>query len=111
MLYQDIVSVANCCPIYRFKRFVFDEGRTVLTLGYSITMYNKPLKEYEMRLMERTYRSWEHELRWPARPNVPEGKAKGRYKVTYYLKDLDTYTNTMTYENARGEVISVQLEF
>ena len=74
-------------------------------------MYNKPLKQYEMRLMERTYRSWEHELRWPARPVVPEGKAKGRYKVTYYLKDIDIRTNTMTYANVRGELINVQIDF
>lgn len=93
-----------------FKRYVFDDGSTFLTLGYSITLYSQPLKKYEMRLMERTYRSQEHELRWPARPMIPEGKAKGRYKTTYYLQDIVEDQKLMIYQNEKGDTIRLHIE-
>ena len=60
--------------------------------------------------MERTYRNWEHELRWPARPAIPEGKAKGRYKVTYFLKDVLPEEKVMVYENVRGDLIRMEID-
>lgn len=63
-----------------------------------------------MRLMERTYRSEEHELRWPARPMIPEGKSKGRYKTTYYLRDVIEDEKVMIYQNQGGDTIRLHLE-
>lgn len=63
-----------------------------------------------MRLMERTYRSQEHELRWPARPMIPEGKAKGRYKTTYYLQDIVEDQKLMIYQNEKGDTIRLHIE-
>lgn len=62
-----------------------------------------------MQLIERTHRHWEHELRWPSRPGIPEGKSKGRYKVTYYLKDVIPNENLMLYENQHKDIIRVKL--
>lgn len=93
-----------------FKRYIFDDGSTFLSLGYSITLYSRPLKKYEMRLMERSYRSEEHELRWPARPMIPEGKSKGRYKTTYYLRDVIEDERLMIYQNQNGDTIRLHLE-
>lgn len=93
-----------------FKRYIFDDGRTFVSLGYSITLYSQPLKKYEMRLMERTYRSEEHELRWPSRPEIPEGKTKGRYKTTYYLLDVVEADRVMIYQNKQGDMIRLYLD-
>lgn len=82
----------------------------MVSLGYSITLYSQPLKQYEMQLMERTYRSWEHELRWPARPMIPEGKSKGRYKNTYFLLDVKPDENLMLYQNKDGDMIRLTLK-
>jgi hypothetical protein len=97
--------------IFSFKRFIFDDGATLLTLGYSITLYSQPLRPYELQLIERTHRWWEHTLRWPSRPGVAEGKAKGRWKTTYYLIDVLPEKNMLIYENQHKDLIRIQLTF
>ncbi|GAA97904.1 glycosyltransferase family 31 protein [Mixia osmundae IAM 14324] len=63
-----------------FRRSVFDDGRVVLTLGYSITFHAQPLTPADLAKTEWTY----HPDFEPTRPHRP-GLIEGFDKLTYYL--------------------------
>ena len=81
-----------------FRRYIFDDGRTLLTSGYSITLFDQPLTPDDLTKIEYT---WScalsiavrmltrpddgYNMRFPQRPNVPEGNGK----TTYYILDVD----------------------
>ncbi|BGP51738.1 hypothetical protein JCM10450v2_007688 [Rhodotorula kratochvilovae] len=61
------------------RRYVFDEGRVVVALGYSITTYAKPLSKEELGQIEHTWHAY-----LPSLPHRPP-QVEGTDKRTYYL--------------------------
>jgi len=80
-----------------FRRYIFDDGRTLLTSGYSISLFDQPLTADDLTKIEYT---WScacglnaladsaddgYNMRFPQRPNIAEGNGK----TTYYILDIN----------------------
>lgn len=74
------------------RRSVYDNGRELLTLGYTVTRFDVPLKPAEMGVIEKTWSGdSEYALRFPTRPRIIETEEVGTGgKRTYYLCEIRT---------------------
>ena len=108
-----------------FRRFVFDDGRAMVCLGYTITIYNEPLTPFDLtrigaRRLARPSDS--AETTWPeplpprrdliVRPGIPEGRPPGSddpdFKTTYFLRSIKPFNKDqfeLLHSNMRGEVV------
>lgn len=69
-----------------FKRYSFENGKTVLVNGYSITMHEEAMKPENFTRIEQTWRhDWE--LAYPTRELIPERLDMPGWAVkqTFYL--------------------------
>lgn len=105
-----------------FKRYSFDNGRTILVNGYSITNYAEPLTKEELTRMEWT---WSHApdgklVNENVRPPITcIGHKQSEYdqqgsqrKSPYFLEEVREVNNIMgsasfVYRNERGKKIVV----
>ncbi|KAH9819101.1 family 31 glycosyltransferase [Melampsora americana] len=73
-----------------FRRSVHGDGSQLLSLGYTITIYDKPLAPQDTKSVEYTWSYDGYELRYPSRPRIPETEEVGTGgKRTYYLSQLE----------------------
>ncbi|KAI5474776.1 N-glycosylase/DNA lyase [Pseudohyphozyma bogoriensis] len=73
-----------------FRRWIFDNGGLVWTVGHSVILYRDPLGEDDLTKAEYT---WEdHIPRRPARPLRPEGVEK----YTYYIDRVERVSPSRT---------------
>ncbi|SCV71309.1 BQ2448_2897 [Microbotryum intermedium] len=84
-----------------FKRYIIGDGRWLLVLGYSITIFEEKLKKEMMREMEHTWYEG-YRLSYDDRPPIPErrgddGKAA---KQTFYIKIISPNSALFTYVQA-----------
>ncbi|KAM0752682.1 hypothetical protein T439DRAFT_354176 [Meredithblackwellia eburnea MCA 4105] len=84
-----------------FKRYVFGEGRWLLTQGYSLTIFEEPLKPAQLAKMEHTWYEG-YRLSFPDRPPVAERHDwdGSKVKQTFYIDDIKVIspqTAVMTY--------------
>jgi hypothetical protein len=77
-----------------FSRYAFDDGRTIVTLGYSVVRYGQRLRPPDLALIEQTYGN-ETDFVFP-RPGIAEGTAK----TSLYLKSIEDLVQT--YESCDG---------
>ncbi|GAA97519.1 glycosyltransferase family 31 protein [Mixia osmundae IAM 14324] len=100
-----------------FKRFVFNDGRTLLTLGYSITFYSQPLLESDLHSLEYTWAYDGYKLRYPDRPLIPEAppnwnikfkERRRQYKRTFFLRRVERLAedsaNFLFEDNSGGQI-------
>ncbi|BGP49425.1 hypothetical protein JCM10450v2_005316 [Rhodotorula kratochvilovae] len=73
-----------------FQRYVFGDGKWLVTLGYSVTYFEQPLKREELALMEHTWYE-NYRLSFEDRPHVQERHdPKGRpAKQTFYIDSTE----------------------
>ncbi|KAH8921004.1 glycosyltransferase family 31 protein [Atractiella rhizophila] len=110
-----------------FRRWVFDEGKTLVVMGYAIVFYEKPVPRRDWDNVEWTW-EWAWRLVYPWRKGIPEYSA-GRpdpksetydmemakfddenQKVSYYLEHIDILDEreaTFTYVNEKKDRINV----
>ncbi|KAK4705947.1 hypothetical protein P7C70_g247, partial [Phenoliferia sp. Uapishka_3] len=72
-----------------FKRYVFGDGRWLMVQGYSLTVYEEPLKPAQLAKMEHTWYDG-YRLSYPDRPHIPERHDWDNLKVkqTFYIDDI-----------------------
>jgi len=85
------------------RRLVLNEGKILITLGYSITLYKTPV---DYTLIESTW--GDQKLFLPTRPAMAEITAK----TTYYLDQVSVSSNgvLLTHVNRYKEIISILWE-
>ncbi|GAA5907505.1 hypothetical protein JCM8208_001397 [Rhodotorula glutinis] len=73
-----------------FQRHVFGDGKWLVTLGYSVTYFERALKPEDMALMEHTWYE-DYPLSFEDRPHISERHdEKGRpVKQTFYIDSTD----------------------
>ncbi|KAL8279176.1 hypothetical protein RQP46_008432 [Phenoliferia psychrophenolica] len=71
-----------------FKRYVFGDGKWLMVQGYSLTIFEEPLKPAQLAKMEHTWYEG-YRLSYPDRPPVPERHDWDGLKVkqTFYIWD------------------------
>jgi len=74
-----------------FRRYIFDDGKTLLTMGYSVTMYDHPLTSDDLTKIEYTWSYDGYNMRFPQRPNIPERPPGQGGKTSYYVSDIDAH--------------------
>ncbi|GAA5890290.1 hypothetical protein JCM6882_008785 [Rhodosporidiobolus microsporus] len=73
-----------------FRRWIFDDGAVVLTLGYAVTLHREKLNAEALTKTEWTWD--QHEPRAATRPKLEEGEEK----LTYYLTSVEPLSPTVT---------------
>ncbi|WAR56902.1 hypothetical protein PtB15_7B755 [Puccinia triticina] len=78
------------------RRAVYDDGRELVTLGYTVTRFDVPLRREDMRTIEKTWSGdSDYPLRFPTRPRIIETDETGTGgKRTYYLAEIRTHDST-----------------
>ncbi|SCZ96971.1 BZ3501_MvSof-1269-A2-R1_Chr1-2g00882 [Microbotryum saponariae] len=78
-----------------FKRYVFGDGRWLLVLGYSITIFEEKLKKDMLREMEHTWYEG-YRLSYEDRPSIPERRGdEGKpAKQTFYIDGVKVLSST-----------------
>ncbi|SGZ31798.1 BQ5605_C042g12004 [Microbotryum silenes-dioicae] len=82
------------------RRYVFEDGKVVVSLGYSISIEARALSESELNRSEHTW--WEFETFHPIRP----GKHESIEKRTYYLsavRHLESGVVRLEHKNQENE--------
>ncbi|KAI5475175.1 glycosyltransferase family 31 protein [Pseudohyphozyma bogoriensis] len=72
-----------------FRRYVFGDGKWLLTQGYSITRFEEPLKPEQLRKVEHTWYEG-YRLTLDDRPVIEERHdwSHGKVKQTFYIDDI-----------------------
>ncbi|GAA6005934.1 hypothetical protein JCM10207_007280 [Rhodosporidiobolus poonsookiae] len=88
------------------RRYVFEDGKVVVALGYSVTVEAKPVSREDLDKSEHTW--WEFETFHPIRP----GQEEGVDKQTYYLTSVRTLDAKqgifrLEHRNREGERVDV----
>ncbi|GAA5937037.1 hypothetical protein JCM3775_001934 [Rhodotorula graminis] len=87
------------------RRYVFEGGRVVVALGYSITVEAKPLALGDLAKSEHTW--WEFETFHPIRP----GQEEGVDKRTYYISGVRRLDKDgifrLEHKNREGERVDI----
>ncbi|GAA6043754.1 hypothetical protein JCM8097_006654 [Rhodosporidiobolus ruineniae] len=87
------------------RRYVFEEGKVVVALGYSVTVHAKAVPREELDKSEHTW--WEFETFHPIRPGLEEALDKR----TYYLTGVRTLGEDgvvrLEHKNREGERVDV----
>ncbi|GAA5976139.1 hypothetical protein JCM11641_003291 [Rhodosporidiobolus odoratus] len=87
------------------RRYVFEGGKVVVALGYSVTVEGKALSGNDLAKSEHTW--WEFETFHPMRP----GQEEGTDKRTYYLTGVRTLDFTgvvrLEHKNREGERVDI----
>ncbi|BGP01121.1 hypothetical protein NBRC10513v2_004866 [Rhodotorula toruloides] len=71
-----------------FQRYVFGDGKWLLTMGYSVSFYEKPLTREDMAAMEHTWYDG-YRLCFDDRPFMPERHGPGPVKQTFYIESTE----------------------
>ncbi|GAA97389.1 hypothetical protein E5Q_04067 [Mixia osmundae IAM 14324] len=91
------------------RRYLFDENRTMITLGYSVTLYKEPLTASDLEKIEWTWAP-DRELYDPVRPPL-EATDKSSYLLTMIKQIRDPSfalpSLLMRHHNQLGEMIQV----
>ncbi|KAM0753643.1 hypothetical protein T439DRAFT_310430 [Meredithblackwellia eburnea MCA 4105] len=66
-----------------FQRWVFDEGRTVFTAGYSVMVHRDALSNDDLRRVEHTWPDFQ-----PRKPSRGP-RLEGKEKFTYFLESIE----------------------
>ncbi|GAA94400.1 glycosyltransferase family 31 protein [Mixia osmundae IAM 14324] len=86
-----------------FRRSVFDDGKVVLVLGYSITFYAKPLSREDLNRTEWTWQDCCEPVR-QHRPSLVEGFDKLTYYLSYvWIEDDDTHSQGILLTGSRKQ--------
>ncbi|GAA5988113.1 hypothetical protein JCM10908_002067 [Rhodotorula pacifica] len=87
------------------RRYIFDAGRVVVALGYTVTIEAKPVTEDDLAKSEHTW--WEFETFHPIRPSQEEAKDKRTYYITG-VRQLDAAgIYRLEHKNREGERIDI----
>ncbi|BGO99555.1 Multifunctional methyltransferase subunit TRM112 [Rhodotorula toruloides] len=87
------------------RRYVFEGGKVVVALGYSVTIEAKPLTQAELDKSEHTW--WEFETFHPIRPGQEEALDKRTYYVTG-VRQLDAAgIYRIEHKNREGERVDI----
>ncbi|GAA5868713.1 hypothetical protein JCM3774_003633 [Rhodotorula dairenensis] len=87
------------------RRYLFEAGRVVVSLGYSVTIEAKPLSEDDAAKSEHTW--WEFETFHPIRPSHEEGKEKRTYYVTAVRQVDAAGIYRLEHKNREGERVDI----
>ncbi|GAA5826643.1 hypothetical protein JCM3770_004611 [Rhodotorula araucariae] len=73
-----------------FQRYVFGDGKWLVTLGYSVTYFERALKREDLALMEHTWYE-DYRLSFEDRPHIQERHdlKGGPAKQTFYIDSTD----------------------
>ncbi|GAA5859839.1 hypothetical protein JCM8547_004350 [Rhodosporidiobolus lusitaniae] len=87
------------------RRYVFEEGKVVVALGYSVTVEGRAVSEVELEKSEHTW--WEFETFHPIRPGQEEGVEKRTYYLTS-VRQLDpSGVYRLEHKNREGERVDI----
>ncbi|EFP89475.1 hypothetical protein PGT21_034851 [Puccinia graminis f. sp. tritici] len=72
------------------RRAIYDDGRELVTLGYTVTRFDVPLRREDMQTIEKTWSGdSDFPLRFPTRPRIIETDQSGTAgKRTFYLCEI-----------------------
>ncbi|GAA5844194.1 hypothetical protein JCM11251_006713 [Rhodosporidiobolus azoricus] len=88
------------------RRYVFEEGKVVVNLGYSVVVEREPVAEDELAKSEHTW--WEFETFHPIRPAQEEAVEKRTYYLTAVRSlDGDRGVVRLEHKNRDGERVDV----
>jgi hypothetical protein len=72
-----------------FKRYMFGDGKWLYTSGYSITLFEEPLKEEDMKFAEHTwYEGYRLSVDDREQFHERHGPDGSKAKVTFYIDDI-----------------------
>ncbi|KAI9351274.1 hypothetical protein BDR26DRAFT_850779 [Obelidium mucronatum] len=107
-----IMLIARVCKaigsINFGRRFSMDNGKVVVTLGYSVVVYKTPITAEELEMVEVTMNEMWRPIR-PVRGYLQEGVDKVSYYIDY-VTELPFHTRKvvrMAYRNAKMEYLFV----
>lgn len=86
------------------RRFVFDNGRIVVVLGYSVTIYDQALTADDLSRVEHTW--IEHEPFFPLRNALEEGVKKRTYYLTS-ARLIEQGVTRLVHQNKEGERVDI----
>jgi len=86
------------------RRYVFEEGKVVVALGYSVTIHAKPVSKRDLDKSEHTW--WEFETFHPIRPGLEEALDKRTYYVTN-VRPIEPGVVKLEHKNREGERVDV----
>ncbi|BGP56139.1 hypothetical protein JCM8202v2_003750 [Rhodotorula sphaerocarpa] len=87
------------------RRYVFEAGRVVVALGYSVTIEAKPVTEDDLAKSEHTW--WDFETFHPTRAAQEEFKDKRTYYLTAVRQLDSTGVYRLEHKNREGERVDV----
>ncbi|GAA5968475.1 hypothetical protein JCM8115_006402 [Rhodotorula mucilaginosa] len=87
------------------RRYLFEAGRVVVALGYSVTVEAKALKEEDAAKSEHTW--WEFETFHPIRPSHEEAKDKRTYYITAVRQVDPAGIYRLEHKNREGERVDI----
>lgn len=86
------------------RRFVFEDGKVVVNLGYSITIEATPLTPEDLKKSEHTW--WRFETFHPIRPGKEEGVEKRTYYITA-VRELGNGVIRIEHRNHESERVDI----
>ncbi|KAK4046471.1 hypothetical protein OIO90_006555 [Microbotryomycetes sp. JL221] len=86
------------------RRYVFENGKVVVNLGYSVVLEAKAVTESELDKSEHTW--WEFETFHPIRPGQEEALEKRTYYITG-IKHLERDIVRLEHKNREGERVDI----
>ncbi|GAA5829150.1 hypothetical protein JCM3766R1_000995 [Sporobolomyces carnicolor] len=87
------------------RRYVFEEGKVVVSLGYSVVIEKDPLTLAQLDQSEHTW--WEFETFHPTRPGQEENVDKRTYYITGVRTLSDDGIVRLEHKNREGEKIDI----
>lgn len=87
------------------RRYLFEAGRVVVALGYSVAIEAKALTEEDAAKSEHTW--WEFETFHPIRPNHEEAKDKRTYYITAVRQVDPAGIYRLEHKNREGERVDI----